>query len=79
MLAMPQMIQTWKEVCIIWGVEIYFYILILCAERSWTWMEEVAQEIEDFCRRAECYIEWEGWESMYKTILRLLGCAWEGV
>lgn len=41
MLEMPQMIQTWKEVCLsfVWLTLLLTYML----ERSWSWLEEVAE------------------------------------
>lgn len=43
MLDMPQMIQTWKEVCCSEILVIVYWVLILDIERSWSWMEEVAK------------------------------------
>lgn len=43
MLAMPQMIQEWKEVILGGHPRIIFNWLTLRTERSWSWLEEVAK------------------------------------
>lgn len=49
MLEMPQMIQTWKQVSSTSTPPWYLdrLLIILFIERTWSWMEEVA-EIEEF-------------------------------
>jgi hypothetical protein len=46
MLEMPQMVQTWKEVCFSLPIHIRLHQTNYFTERSWSWMEEVAEEIE---------------------------------
>jgi len=59
MLEMPQMVQTWKEVCCIIS-RVSFTFLMLYAERTWSWMEEMAE------------ISWTSWGVRLYLCLRYI-------
>lgn len=73
MLDMPQMIQTWKEVSY-FRVNYFWNRLTLFTERTWSWMEEVA-EIKRYIVRGLDVLH-SIWPKKLVKISHVNGLAW---